>query len=561
MKKRLIALMILAAMLLAALPVSAAELNTPVEDFTVEQTDSGFTVILPDGYAERGFFKLFWKNNLTDETLNAVFPVDTTAYQIETEAGAEYSFQLFYAKKRGLLPAGWKEEKAEEEFQGPSIWKVLWIDVETVDCLGITNRMTERNHQVSEEVSKAFESFVEESTDGLVDIEITRMTIDEPVTALTYNPDYGYSLPSSELDVKHLALRKYDSVLVMARLDHFALTYAGLATAPENPREEPGYAVVVMLGDNPSPEHIADMKIVCVHEWIHQLGSFYQKWQLEIPNPDKPEVYGFDPYTGNRDMQFFKEVLTMKAQADDGRLLGVPAEAWQYKPTHNPEKWNLSYLQDQEVPADFQPREKQPVITPELPEGPDIFDIPTNGIIYENATMDIGCALEDWVFYTQQGYLNLLDTNRARAGEYSDEDPDFLKNNDPVTMMYMANSKKPGTVTFQVSTSAVPFVKQYGEEAYAEEIKKFYDRAFAASSPDDFSYEIIHRRISDREVPGIKISYNANGTFEVYTEMLYWLNGDLLNTLIIKTSMTDYCTSILNHIYLLSSPYHYSLNP
>ena len=213
------------------------------------------------------------------------------------------------------------------------------------------------------------------------------------------------------------------------------------------------------------------------------------------------------------------------------------------------------------MPADFQPREKQPVITPELPEGPDIFDIPTNGIIYENATMDIGCALEDWVFYTQQGYLNLLDTNRARAGEYSDEDPDFLKNNDPVTMMYMANSKKPGTVTFQVSTSAVPFVKQYGEEAYAEEIKKFYDRAFAASSPDDFSYEIIHRRISDREVPGIKISYNANGTFEVYTEMLYWLNGDLLNTLIIKTSMTDYCTSILNHIYLLSSPYHYSLNP
>ena len=95
MKKRLIALMILAATLLAALPVSAAELNTPVEDFTVEQTDSGFTVILPDGYAEKGFFKLFWKNDLTGETLNAVFPVDTTAYQIETEAGAEYSFQLF----------------------------------------------------------------------------------------------------------------------------------------------------------------------------------------------------------------------------------------------------------------------------------------------------------------------------------------------------------------------------------------------------------------------------------------------------------------------------------
>ena len=109
MKKRLIALMLLAAMLLAVLPASAAEKNTSVGDFKVERTDSGYTVILPDGYAEKGFFKLFWKNDLTGETLNAVFPVDTTAYQIETEAGAEYSFQLFYAKKRGLLPAGWKE--------------------------------------------------------------------------------------------------------------------------------------------------------------------------------------------------------------------------------------------------------------------------------------------------------------------------------------------------------------------------------------------------------------------------------------------------------------------
>ena len=561
MKKRFIALMLLAAMLLAVLPASAAEKNTSVGDFKVERTDSGYTVILPDGYAEKGFFKLFWKNDLTGETLNAVFPVDTTAYQIETEAGAEYSFQLFYAKKRGLLPAGWKEQKAEEP-QGPSVWKVLWIDVETIDCLGITNRMTEKNHQVSEEVAKAFESFVEESTDGLVDIEITRMTIDEPVTALTYDPDCGYCLPSSELDVKHLALRKYDSVLVMARLDHFAMSYAGLTTYPDNPREEPGYAVVVMYGDDPSPEHIADMKIVCVHEWIHQLDGFYKKWQLEIPNPDKPEAYGFDPYTGNRDMQFFKEVLTMKAQADDGRFLGVPAEAWQYKPTHNPEKWNLSYLQDQEVPADFQPREKQPAITPELPEGPDIFDIPTNGIIYENATMDIGCALEDWGFYTQQRYWNLLDNfYRSPGGEYSDEDPDFLKNNDPVTMMYMANLKKPGNVTFQVSTSAVPFVKQYGEAAYAGEIKKFYDRLPAGSLPDDFSYEIIQRRISDREVPGIKISYTCYGDYKMYSETFYWLNGDLLNTLIIKTAMTDYCTSILNHIYLLSSPYHYSLNP
>ena len=48
MKKRFIALMLLAAMLLAVLPASAAEQNTLIEDYTVEQTDSGFTVILPE---------------------------------------------------------------------------------------------------------------------------------------------------------------------------------------------------------------------------------------------------------------------------------------------------------------------------------------------------------------------------------------------------------------------------------------------------------------------------------------------------------------------------------
>jgi len=284
MKKRFIALMLLAAMLLAVLPASAAEQNTLIEDFTVEQTDSGYTVILPDGYAEKGFFKLFWKNALTGETLNAVFPVDTTAYQIETEAGAEYSFQLFYAKKRGLLPAGWKGDTPKS----PAVWKVLWLDVETIDYLGITNNMSEKNHLASEKLARAFESFVEDSTNGMVDIEITRMTIDKPVTALSYHPGSGYCIEPSEIDMKHLAFRKYDSVMVMARLDHFALKYAGVTHIPENPREEPGYSVIVMLGDNPTPKGLSDMKAVCVHEWIHQVGFFYNEWQLKSPIRTSP---------------------------------------------------------------------------------------------------------------------------------------------------------------------------------------------------------------------------------------------------------------------------------
>ena len=316
MLKRVTALLLLAAMLLAVLPVSAAEQNIQVEDFTVEQADSAITVIPPENYAEKGFFKLFWKNNQTGETLNAVFPVDTAAYEIQAEAGAQYSFQLFYAKKRGLLPAAWKEEKTEEPM-GPGVWKVLWIDLDTVDCLGITNQMTEENHRVSGEISGEFEKLVEELSDGRVDIEIARMTIEQPFTALSYDPSWGYCIKQDDLDAKHYSIHKYDSVIVIAPLDQFTLTYLGLATAPENPREQAGYAVIPLSSDEISEQYKSQTAHVCVHEWIHQLGSFYSEWQLEIPNPDKPEQYGYDPYTGNLDPQYFRAILTMTAQAED----------------------------------------------------------------------------------------------------------------------------------------------------------------------------------------------------------------------------------------------------
>ena len=548
MLKRVTALLLLASMLLAVLPVSAAELNTPVEDFTVKQTDSGFTVILPDGYAEKGFFKLFWKNDLTGETLNAVFPADTTAYQIEAGAGAKYSFQLFYAKKRGLLPAAWKEEAPK----GPTVWKVLWLDLETIDYLGITNNMSEQNHLASQRLARAFESFVEESTDGLVDIEITRMSIDQPVTALSYDPVFGYTIKPSDIDVKHLAFRKYDSVLAMARLDRFALKYAGVAFDPDNPREEPGYAVIVMMGDNPTPKGMADMKAVCLHEWLHLLSYFYSEWQLEIPNPDTPEQFGFDPFKGNRDLQYFKEALTMKAQANDGRFLGVPAEAWQYKPTHNPEKWNLSYLQEQEIPADFQPREEITVVSDEAVQEYDASAAP-EGYKYENEAMGLGCVLENWGYYSLDDYRRYLNVFRSSSSaEYSDEDPDFLKNDDSAVVMYAESFERPNNMALRRSTSAVPFMKQNGEAAYVQEINNRLDRLTARYIYKDFNYEITQRKIGNREMYGIKQSYPGYGDCMEYYESLYWLDGDYMYSIEGHSSMFDNCDSILDQFYFLA---------
>ena len=61
MKKRIVAWIILLAVLFSVVPAWAAPIGQ-VEDFTVEQDGGVITVTPPEGYAEKGYYKLFWKN-------------------------------------------------------------------------------------------------------------------------------------------------------------------------------------------------------------------------------------------------------------------------------------------------------------------------------------------------------------------------------------------------------------------------------------------------------------------------------------------------------------------
>lgn len=136
MKRFWIACLLLALLFAVSVPASEAAGLQQIETVAAETTDAGVTVTLPGEYGDKGFFKLFWKNTLTGETGSEVIPSGTPEYRIEGESGAEYAFQLYYAKKRGMLPAKWKEEKTEEAPQGPAVWKVLWIEVDCVEYGG-----------------------------------------------------------------------------------------------------------------------------------------------------------------------------------------------------------------------------------------------------------------------------------------------------------------------------------------------------------------------------------------------------------------------------------------
>ena len=539
MKKRIVAWIILLAVLFSVVPAWAAPIGQ-VENFTVEQDGEVITVIPPEGYAEKGYYKLFWKNEATGEIRNEVFPVDTPSFRIDAEEGAEYSFQLHYAKQKGKLPSVWKEEKPEETPSGPSVWKVLWIDAPTIEFRGISNHMTEENCRASGEIAQAFEAFAEELTLGRVDIQITRMTLDIPVTELEYEPKPGYYVSPDGCDMKHYAMRKYDAVFVVGRFDHILRRYTGITVKTDNPKETPGFAFIPLYADDidlcGGIDYVRD---VCIHEWIHQLGNLYETYHLQVPDPDEPEKYGYATTAegGGMDHGLYRDALTMTAVAEDGRYIGVPAEAWQYKPTNYAQK-NLSALQKEKAPDGPVQREEKPDILADI--DPAVFGTldDVNGI-YDNPYMGLSFDCSAWSIYP----IDNLPYNGSSA-EILEDDPDFMKNNDSVMTLFAADAAEPADINLIVGKAAVPYIRENGEEAYLRELMKNYVRWAEQFQVEEYSCDLVERTVSGRTLPGIRFSYVSAG-IPCWQESLVWIKDDHLNTIVVDAFMFDLCRDTL----------------
>ncbi len=542
MKKRALVLLVLAVMLLAALPAAAAGKYPPVENYTVETAEGAITVTPPGGYAAKGYYKLFWTNTATGAVGSAVFPVDTPSYTIETEPGAEYSLALFYAKKKGSLPAKLPGEPVEPE--GPFVWKTLWIDVESNESFGFTNRMNEDNHRVSEAASAAFESLVEEMTGGLVDIEVTRMSLEAPVTSMSYDTYWGYYISADDFDLKHYALHKYDSVFIFSRADGIFVKYGGLATKPEDPLVWPGYCNIILVGDRISPELEAGMGCLCVHEWIHQLGYFYSSLHLEIPNPDTPEDYG---YTADDTLNpdFFREILTMTARAKDGRMIGVPPQAWQYRPGRFPEKRTLRGLQEQPDPAADEVGSESPW-APEDAENPEIYGmLDDDG--YVNVPMGLRFNdLEDWIVFSHDDYLATHPVNPADG----EEDEGSGSDAEQTIVLYAENFERPEYVDVWYVDSAAEFLQGEGMDAFLQEQAESNRQRAERNGQEDYVCERVEVRIGDRTFTGLKHSYTSN-TIQVFYLSLIWPDGDHVNLVGAGSYMFDTCEDILAKFSLL----------
>ncbi len=229
-----------------------------------------------------------------------------------------------------------------------TIWKMLWVNVDSVSVDGVSVRMNGDDYARSEDLSKRFEVFVENATNGLVDIQLTTETIYAPVRSLGiwYSPD-GYANawiePTSikeSLDV-FFEKEQYDGIMVCGRLDGFyAEGYWGLGQGPSEYSNGAGYAFVRFLDEADDPvywastpsENVPYPEETYVHEWIHEIEQHFANMGLIIPSPHDAEKYGYQKHNGNWLYDYYADILGCRIW-DGEKYIGVPEYAWEYTPS------------------------------------------------------------------------------------------------------------------------------------------------------------------------------------------------------------------------------------
>ena len=173
-------------------------------------------------------------------------------------------------------------------------------------------------------MKRRFEAFVEEATNHRIDLQIHEETLMKTVKSLTYYKQFGYSVYASDIEKeldKYFKKRKYDSVIVTARMDGIPTEYWGLTWEAHTYSNKAGYSFIHFLdgedtswymtptAQNPYPEE------VYVHEFLHQVINFYRNNGMRMPDLDRPASYGY--YQWCRDI-FTQKVWDSKSQSHIG---------------------------------------------------------------------------------------------------------------------------------------------------------------------------------------------------------------------------------------------------
>ena len=164
---------------------------------------------------------------------------------------------------------------------------------------------------------------------------------------------------------------------------------------------------------------------------------------------------------------------------------------------------------DEDVSGTVTPVDK-PADTQEVSEEKDFSIGETNGNVYENEFLGIGCALDgDWQFYTQE---QIMEMNDYVIEEADSEDISKALKNNAVIYDMMATDQSNGN-TIQVNFENLGPVNSvlYGEEKYCEAGLDNITKSYGDMGYENVSAEIITVTFAGEEHQAIVISSTLQG--------------------------------------------------
>jgi hypothetical protein len=294
----------------------------------------------------------------------------------------------------------------------PPVWKVLWLNYSETDVTiergGSSRRYTvsqsDADKNIIASMPDKFTSYIERSADNNVHIAVDYVCPSDPIKSVTKlsADNYWVSAADVKSDIdKYAPTGKYDSIIVSARIDGIPRNYWGMAQGMSELSNGAGYSFVAFLdgdadwymtatSDNPYPEE------VYVHEWLHQLESFYRDKGYEFPGIDEADTaaYGYiraNSIGYNGWHIFYADIMSGKVYNKvTKKYIGITSEMWHLTPTTSQP---VTTPTTPAVPAED--TQDNPVADTNNPTSTDL-DIPNNASVYGEHSYELYNLALSW---------------------------------------------------------------------------------------------------------------------------------------------------------------------
>lgn len=204
-------------------------------------------------------------------------------------------------------------------------WTVLWIFLSEINSNGNVSRISRYEMDgVIEGTGKKFERFIEQHVD--TNIVNTYVYETDVIRTMGYENSFGPTLSKKDVlkTLEKFNYQKYDSVMVIGNMDPYRsqMTYGGLTWGWDQ------YSFCAFFDRFDSAINWHELFI---HEWIHQLESWYGSLGYTVPVLHDNKVYGFYEENENGWLDWYEAYLTN--QLTGGPATGIHKDWWKYTPT------------------------------------------------------------------------------------------------------------------------------------------------------------------------------------------------------------------------------------